>query len=192
MSLIMSRLLVGSVVGVAVYSSLAFSPYARAQGFIATDPAVARDARRVEDLITIKKALDEYATYYWSYPRYSIQSPAMSDEYWRRTMVSRDFRKRLKSFLNQLPVDPWNDPMRNFRYVYGSVQLNDADAPDCAGKTVLFAARVETGAAHYQECDLGGADKRILYIITSEKKPAARDILAGVFAPFARFFSFDF
>ncbi len=186
-----ARMLTGGVV-IVVLSFFAFALHAYAQELAETDPAVARDARRVEDLQTIKKALDAYATYYWFYPRYDIRSAAMSDAQWRRTIPSRDFRKRLKPFLNQLPIDPLNDPMLNFRYVYGLVPVDDEGAPDCAGKTVLFATRVETDAAHYQECDLGGAEKRILYIITSEKKTAAHNTLAGVFMSFAKLFSFAF
>lgn len=186
-------ILVGSIVGVSAFSFFAFSLRVQAQDVVAADPAAAeRDLRRVEDLLRIKEAVDLYATYYWSYPRYSIQSPAMSDDYWRRNVISRDFRKRLKNFINQLPVDPLNNAVLNFRYVYGYVPLNNEDVPDCAGKIILFAARVETDPAHYQECDLGGTQKRILYVIMSEKKNAVRDVLAGVFAPFVKLLSLNF
>lgn len=188
----MIRVFAASVVGVMALGLYVFASPAQAQGFVAVDPAVARDAQRVEDLQTIKKAIDDYAAYHWFYPRYHIQSPAMSDEYWRRTLPSRDFRKRLKQFINQLPIDPLNDAAQNFRYVYGYVPHGDESAPDCAGTTVLFATRVETDAAHYQECDFGGADKRILYIITSKKKPAARDLFAGALAPFVKLLSVHF
>jgi hypothetical protein len=184
-------MLTGGVV-IVVFSFFVFALPTYAQGLPEADPAVARDARRVEDLQTIKKAVDAYAAYYWFYPRYDIRSAAMSDAQWRSTLPSRDFRKRLKKFLNQLPIDPLNDPMLNFRYVYGYVPFESESAPDCAGKTVLFAARVETDAAHYQECDFGGKEKRILYVIASEKKVAAHNTFAGVFMSFAELFSFVF
>jgi len=187
----LTRMLAGSIAGIVALSCAAVIAYA--QGLAEADPAaVARDARRVEDLQTIKKALDAYATYHWFYPRYDIRSAAMSDAQWRRTLPSRDFRKRLKPFINQLPFDPFNDPMLNFRYVYGSVPFDEEGAPDCAGKTVLFAARAETDAAQYQECDFGGTEKRILYVITSEKKTAAYNTFAGVFMSLVELFSFAF
>lgn len=188
----MTRILAGGVITVLAFSFFVCVPRVEAQGFIVTDPAVERDARRIEDLLQIKKALDLYAKHYWYYPRYNIESPAMSDGWWRRTTISWDFRKRMKSFINQLPIDPLNDPMLNFRYVYGYVPFDYKDTPDCAGKTLLFAARVETDAAQYQECDFGGTEKRRLYVITSDKQPAARDMSAGVLASFVRLFSLNF
>ena len=158
---------------------------------VGIDPAVERDARRLSDLQEIRRALRVYADYHnGDYPSYDMWSSPKSDNYWRSTVVSGDFRARLKPYLNQIPIDPLNLPEGRFHYVYARIPaVNPPWGAPCAGKTILFADRVETAAARYEECSLGDLEPRIIFVITSEEQATIGRLFASPFFSFWRLFS---
>lgn len=146
-----------------------------------TTEAAQRDAKRITDLAQIKEALDKYAAYYWFVPSYPPESPAMSDGFWKATVHSRDFKKRIKPFLNQLPIDPLNEGASGFHYVYESLPVQKGRG--CAGKTVLF-ARLETDIYAYEQCRLDDTRSHALFIIAPKLQSKSASSVAAVFAPF--------
>ena len=158
---------------------------------VGIDPAQERDARRLSDLQEIKKALRAYADYHnGDYPSYDIWGSPKSDGYWRSTVVSGDFRVRLKPYLNQIPIDPLNLPEEHFHYVYARIPaLNPPWGAPCVGKTILSADRVETATARYEECNLGDLEPRIIFVITSEEQTTIGSLFASPFFSLWRLFS---
>ncbi len=149
-----------------------------------------RDARRLADLSVIQKVLKRYARDTGTYPTYSLLGTPSSDDYWRSNTAGMDLRKKLKPYLNPLPVDPLNTPLENFRYVYATIPVfNPPWGALCAGNTVLFATRVETSAAGHEECDLGDGKNHFTRIITSNKTALSNDFFASALVSFWRLFS---
>ncbi|MEK7169907.1 MAG: dockerin type I repeat-containing protein, partial [Patescibacteria group bacterium] len=80
-----------------------------------------RDARRLADLAIIKKALLRYSHDTGTLPSYVFLGTPSSDGYWKNNTASSDFKKKLKPYLNPIPVDPLNSRLENFRYVYATI-----------------------------------------------------------------------
>ncbi|KKW12906.1 MAG: Peptidase M15B and M15C DD-carboxypeptidase VanY/endolysin [Parcubacteria group bacterium GW2011_GWA2_49_9] len=148
-----------------------------------------RDAQRLADLSVIQKALNRYAHDRGTYPLYSLLGTPASDNFWKNSSAS-DFKKRLKPYLYPLPVDPLNNSLENFRYVYATIPaLNPPWGASCAGNTVLFATRVETSAAGHDECDLGDGEHHFTLIISANKTASSGDFFASALLSLWRLFS---
>ena len=152
--------------------------------------AAERDMRRVSDLALIKEAIGKYRNHYWSFPGYSLESPAMSDDYWRKTGQSRDFRKRLRPYLNYLPIDPQNDGSQGFHYVYHFMPPNaPPEWSGCAGRSILY-ARVETADFVFQQCPFTGDERRTVFVI-NEEITKAPSLFAAVLTSFSLLFTWQ-
>lgn len=162
-------------------------------GCVAYAPALARavrDAQRLADLSAIREALTRYARDTGTYPTYPLIGTPSSDVYWKSNTSGSDFRRRLKYYLNPLPVDPLSSELENFRYVYATIpSFNPPWGAPCAGNTILFATRVETSATGYDECDLGDGRNHFTRIIASHKTALSNNSFASALASFWQLFS---
>ncbi|MSU56149.1 MAG: hypothetical protein EXS51_02475 [Candidatus Taylorbacteria bacterium] len=149
-----------------------------------------RDARRLADLSILKGALVRYARDTGTYPTYPLVGTPSSDGYWKSTIFGVDFRKKLKAYINPLPIDPLNIKLDNFRYVYATIPLvNPPWGKACAGATVLFAARTETSLAGHEECDLGDGRNHFTLVLSSNKTALSNNAFASAFSSFLSLFS---
>lgn len=164
-------------------------------GCLVYAPAIARakrDIRRLDDLALIKSALMRYARDKGTYPAYPLVGTPSSDGYWKNTISSSDFRKRLKPYLHPLPLDPLSSQVENFRYVYATIPLvNPPWGAPCAGATVLFVSRAETSLAGHEECDLGDGRNHFTLVITSNKTALSNNAFASAFSSFWSLFSLE-
>ena len=148
-----------------------------------------RDARRLTDLAVIKKVLARYAHDTGTLPTYLPIGTPSSDMSWKSNSASGDFRKKLRPYLYTLPVDPLNSQLENFRYVYATIPSSDFAWGTCAGKTILFATRVETSAAGHEECAVSDGQNHFTLIIPPPKIAFQNDFFASAFLSLWRLFS---
>jgi len=148
-----------------------------------------RDARRLADLSLIAKALARYSRDTGTLPTYLLIGTPSSDANWKSNSASSDFRKRLRPYLYPLPVDPLNSQLEHYRYVYAALPASRSEWGTCAGKTILYVARVETSIAGHEECDMGDGKNHFTRVIVYPKAAVADDFFASAFLSLWRLFS---
>jgi prepilin-type N-terminal cleavage/methylation domain-containing protein len=145
-------LVVISIIG--VLSSTVFATLSSAKG-------KARDARRMQDIVQISKALSAYAS--------ANNGVFPSGNYFTRNAINTDvnfaanwwsvLQGYLSGYFSPLPVDPisttWNDTRWYFysgNFTSGMISAANGHEGTCAGKAVIMALHLEVTTNPRQDC----------------------------------------